>query len=295
MKLLRCTVAGMLPLLKSQKYAHITDDFFGVRANDIYEIETRKLYYLIPWLPHQKAKNIMQLLLPEVVKKQKKNGLWGVKDAGFHTYCILEALDYTDLLDEVELNNLKNTLKDDYDYYALLTKKMLHSLLEKDLEAINNIIQEDKGKQEKNGSWGNTVVETVYYLNRLLKLGIAVQDLAMKQGIEFLFSCYNIELDALHTKDPYGLKIKGIFTSDDRQAEFEAAERYFPELLPRSKCFRHIAIIQHSLCINFLIQIGMENDQRTEQAMDSVYGIFKEYNGLCDSDVKRKYLQSHKK
>ncbi len=292
--MLRCTIAGMIPLMMSKKYGYLAEEIMDSRKNDIDEIVDRRLYHMIPMFPHWKAREMMLLLLPEIVEKQKKNGLWGNKDAIFDTYNILSALKYTDLFERVEIDLLKKTIGEHYDYHSLMIKKMIGILDCKDEAIIKQLINEMKNQQNENGSWEDTVIATIYYMNRLLNLGMAKDDSVINKGVLYLFDCFNVELDALHTKDPYGLKVNYIFTSRDRRAEYEAADKYFQELVPRSKCFRHIAIIQHSLCLNFLIKIEMEKDERVEHAMDSIYQIYKNYNGLCDSDVKKKYLQMQK-
>ncbi len=293
--MLRCTFAGMIPLMMSKKYGYLVEEIMDSRKSDIDEIASRRLFHMIPMIPYDKAKDVMLLLLPEIIEKQKKNGLWGNKDATFNTYTILSALKYTDLSEKIKLDSLKETVRERNDYYSLLLKKMIGIIKQEDEVNMRRLITEIKNKQNENGAWEDTVIATIYYMNCLLSLGIEKDDPVINKGVLYLFDCFNVELDALHTKDPYGLRVNYIFTSQNRRAEFEAAEKYFQELAPRSKCFRHLAIIQHSLCLNFLIRIGMENDERVEQALDSIYHIYKDYNGLCDSDVKKKYLQMKKK
>ena len=102
------------------------------------------------------------------------------------------------------------------------------------------------------------------------------------------------EADACQKNGPYGLKIENVFTKD-RMLEFEKAEKYYEEYIPRSKCFTHIALMQNSLCLNLLITLGYEDNEKVRKSMNSIYGLYCEYGGFCISDIKKKYLDAEKR
>jgi len=44
-------------------------------------------------------------------------------------------------------------------------------------------------------------------------------------------------------------------------------------MIPRLIYYKHLGIIQNSLCLKLFVQIRLENDERVETALDRVYAI----------------------
>lgn len=297
--MLRCTVAGMMPLMKSKEYKSISEQLYTSRLGDFEKIREKKSYYAIPNLPKNIAKEILEPIIPDILSKQKQNGFWGKNDNTKQTYEILSALKYVGKLDSLykgkQLNNSKQSLEEKYDYYAILIKKEIYQCLTaQDDSVIQEMIEKIASNQEADGSWEHSVVATVYFLDRLTRLGVSKEEQIVKKGIQFLLDSMVEEADACQKNGPYGLKIENVFTKD-RMLEFEKAEKYYEEYIPRSKCFTHIALMQNSLCLNLLITLGYEDNEKVRKSMNSIYGLYCEYGGFCISDIKKKYLDAEKK
>jgi len=53
-------------------------------------------------------------------------------------------------------------------------------------------------------------------------------------------------------------------------------------------CFRHLGVIQNALCVNLLLKLGLEDT--VIPALDNLNDIESQWDGFCDSDIKKKYL-----
>lgn len=297
--MLRCTLAGMMPLMATEKYASLSQELYEARRDDFYKIQKKKSYYAIPDLPIDIAKEVMSSMLPDIISSQKKNGLWGKGDNSKLTYEILSALKHIGILDELyrekKLNDISETIEEKEDIYFLLIKKqILGKFSEEDRKAEQKLSKEYLAIQEEDGSWEHSVVATVYYLDKLLMLGKQKEDKEIQKGINFLLDSQVQELDAYQKNGPYGLVIQNVFTKD-RMLEFEKAEKFYEEYIPRSKCFTHIALMQNALCLKLLQKLGYEDNEKVVKSMESIYGLYKEYGGFCISDIRKKYEADVKK
>ena len=188
--MLRCTVAGMMPLMKSEEYKSISEQLYTSRLGDFEKIREKKSYYAIPNLPKNIAKEILEPIIPDILSKQKQNGFWGKNDNTKQTYEILSALKYVGKLDSLykgkQLNNSKQSLEEKYDYYAILIKKEIYQCLTaQDDSVIQEMIEKIASNQEADGSWEHSVVATVYFLDRLTRLGVSKEEQIVKRVFNF--------------------------------------------------------------------------------------------------------------
>ena len=294
--MLRCTISGLIPLMQSECYAGYAESFYAAKANEFQNIMAHGSYYLLRELPVPLAQRLLEPELPKLLAAQKKSGMWKVKDTERITYDILAALVHVGLLDgahpEATLKyNPSAYLAPKGDFYALLIKdRILQAPAEGDAAARAALIADIVGRQEADGSWEGTVVGTVLYLNQLLDLGLAREDPVITCGVDFLFANLQADLQGIHTSEPYSLLTHNVFTTLSRNREFESARRLKPEWLPRSLCFRTMAIIPNTVCLRLLIRLGLEGDERVARALDSLYALYSEHGGLCASNIKEPYI-----
>ena len=289
--MLRCNIAGLIPLMASDKYKDRTDDFYQQHRPAFDDIARHKSFYLLRRLPEQVAYRLLSPALPGMLAKRKTDGLWSKSER--ITFDILSAIRHADAGEIAKAPDgpLATTLHDNRSFYALLIKKdILGVLADTDLAAMDGILSKEKKAQREDGSWEDTVVGTVAHMEALLDLGLQPDDEVIRRGVGFLFTNLNENLPGIHTKDMYGLVGHSIFTTPDRNAEFEAAQRLKPEWIPRSVCFRTLAILPNAVCLSLLLRLGLEGDERVSRALDSVYDLFAAYGGLCASNIKKPFL-----
>ena len=297
--MLRCTIAGMIPILMSEKYSNLHESIFTNSRSYFDSILKNESYYILRYLPPDIAKELVESYMTEVLKKQRKTGLWKIKDAERITYDIYAALKHIGILYEVLSSGLIKydtlaCISDSYDYYSLLLKKNIFGTLsKKDGEMITDYINDIYGKQEINGSWGNSVIETSVHLERLTELGLTLDNETVSHGCNYLFSNLNSDFSAHHVGSPYGFKAQYMFSGKDRTMEFEAAQKLKPEWIPRAVCFHHVGVIQNSVALITLLRLGFGENDSVIHAIDNLYSIYNEYHGFCDSDIKKKYVSDN--
>ncbi len=290
--MLRCTLAGLIPLMNSAKYAAHAAGFFQEKRSAFEAIIEHKSYYILRTLPADIARALLMPVLPALLAKQMKNGLWRAKNAAKVTYDVLSALDHAGLLDMAQLSySPLLTLTHCHDEYALLVKRQLNAETTEDdahaLDALKRIIAKE---QAADGSFGATVTGTVIQLDRLLDLGMSQQDPAILRGAQYLLSQRKPLLQGMHTSEPYSLAVEHVFTTGDRSAEFQAALDNRPEWLPRHVCFHTMAMIPNAVCLTLLLRLGLETDPGVTAALDSLFALYKLHGGLCATDIKKPYL-----
>ncbi len=101
--MLRCTAAGLLPLMNSKRYQTVADALFAENSQAFEAIVAHKSYDLLPALPRRMAKALLMPVVSSLAARQQKNGLWRGKDSVKTSYGILSALVHTELLSEANL------------------------------------------------------------------------------------------------------------------------------------------------------------------------------------------------
>ena len=292
--MLRCTVAGLIPLINSRKYANRANVLFQENQQAFAKIIQHKSYYLLRSLPGQMARSLLIPVLPNIKRGQMKNGLWRGKNPWKSTYTILSAcnhagIGYTDICRYFPFAGAGVC----DDEYALLTKRLLEEpFIREDSQALATLIQAISDTQDENGSFGQTVTGTVIHMRRLLDLGMPQDDPVILHGAEYLLTQRKPSLQGMHTTMPYSLTVADVFTTEDRYAEFQAALTYKPEWIPRQPCFHTLAIIPNAVCLTLLLQLGMEEDPGVSAALTSLYTLYQRHGGFCATNIKKPYLPS---
>ena len=291
--MLRCTAAGLIPLLASKQFADIADTLYQENRKHFNAIIQHKSYYILRTLPKRYARALLLPVLPAIKAAQLKNGLWRGKDGIKTTYDILAAVDHAQLAKDASLRSPLAALQDQHGEYALLIKRLLGAPLSSaDTQALMEIKQSITGVQDEDGSFDHTVTGTVIHLERLLALGVSNADPVIQSGVNYLLSQRKSLLQGIHTDSTYSLSVPDVFTAENRHAEFLAAKAYRPEWLPSLVCFRTMAVIPNAVCLYLLVRLGLENDPGVAQALCSVYELYRKHGGLCATNIKKPYLQA---
>jgi hypothetical protein len=254
---------------------------------------------LIRDLPFAIASQMLLPTLPEILAKQKGTGLW--QNSTQVTYDILSALKHVQVLDDLvtnqKLKNLAEQIRDKHDYYALLIKSdIFQQTSEDDINEIKKLVQIIKSTQNENGSWSSTIVATVYHVEKLIKLGVSHEDTSVQKAVAFLFKQLKLNWEGFQgSGKAYGLQTHYVFSNENRDLEFEAAKKYEEQKDPKLICYRHLGIMQNSLCLKLLLQQGFEQDKRVESALDNIYSIYKSYNSLCYFKIQKKFIAKEEK
>ena len=249
-------------------------------------------YYLLTALPDWAAKALLTPVLNDIAAKQLKHGLWRGKNKSKNSYEILAALSHANLLDEAGLRySPLPSLLDSRDEYALLIKRLLGApFTQDDRDALAALRREIAGMQDTDGSFGHTVTGTVIHLERLIAAGMSRDDPVILRGVQYLIMQRKPALRGMHTSDPYDLTVSDVFTSADRNAEFQAAMTYRPEWLPRRVCFHTMAVIPNAVCLTLLVRLGLEDNPGVSPALVSLYELYRKHGGLCATNIKKPYL-----
>jgi len=290
--MLRCTPAGLIPLMNSRKYGGYAEQFLQDNAPAFQGILQHKSYYLLRSLPAKTASILLTPVLPQLAARQTQSGLWRGKDGEKITYDILSALARAGIPGGAAgiLSPLPY-LRDRHGEYALLIKRTLgEPFTEEDSRALAALTREILSAQAADGSFGETVTGTVIHLDRLLDLGLPGEDPAIQKGARFLLSQRQPSLQGMHTDAPYGLTAADVYTTQDRHAEFQAALTYKPEWIPRHVCFHTLAMIPNAVCLNLLLRLELEDDPGVTAALASLYALYKRHGGLCATNIKKPYL-----
>lgn len=290
--MLRCTVASLIPLMLSDQYSEKADELYADNKSLFEGIIGHDSYYLLRKLPKSLARDLLEPVLPELIAKQKKNGMWKAKDSERVTYDIVSALVYIGLNPETDLNyNPMETLSKNYSFYSLLIKRLIYKKLSKtDISELHKQITKIKKEQAEDGSWDETVIGTCTAIENLLALGADQSESAIWRGVDYLFTQFNQEIEGLHTAGPYGLTAHHMFVTLDRNHEFKCAQQLKPEWIPRKPCFHTLAIIPNAICLTLLVRMGYENETRVSAALGNIYELYTKWGGLCATNIKKPFM-----
>ena len=290
--MLRCTVAGLIPLMNSRQYAATADTLFRDNLAGFEAIIRHKSYYLLRTLPVKTARTLLAPVMPGITAKQMKNGLWRGKNGVQTTFDIISAFDHAGLMDTSTVpHSPLAAVRDEYDEYALLIKRLLQAeFTQEDSRALAALMREIVSTQQANGSFVDTVTGTVIHMNRLLDLGMPQDDPVIMRGADYLLAQRKPSLQGIHTSGTYPLIVSDVFTTEDRTTEFQAALTYRPEWLPSHVCFRTMAIIPNAVCLILLLRLGLESAPGVSAALSSLYDLYVRHGGLCATNIKKPYL-----
>jgi hypothetical protein len=296
---LRCTLAGMIPLMASKKYSVLTEVFYEYRRGDFDDIIKSGSFSLIRDIPYQIGSRLLLPRITPILARQQEDGLWPGKDPIKTTYDVLSALKHIRVLEslmaEGRVKDVLETLKERTDYYSLLIKSQIFGKISpKDELAINNLIQDIKNIQLTNGSFDHTVFATAYRMEILYSLGVTSKDTVMQKAVSFLFEHLNksweTETDVGHGQ---GICTSYVFSTQNRALEFQSAQKFRADIEPHKVCFCALGTMQSTYGIKILIALGLETDARVQAAMEGILSLIEQYQGLCYFEIQKKMEAMH--
>ena len=171
--------------MMSEPYSNSIEEFYQAQKADFDKILETKSYFLIRDLPAEISKRILTPAIPNILLKQKNNGLWA--NSTKITYDILSALQHINILNNLitskKMKNLSENLAERQDYDSLLIKlKIFGQTSANDITEINRHVEDIQKSQLENGSWEGTIVSTVYSIERLVNLGVPCNDQSIKKS-----------------------------------------------------------------------------------------------------------------
>jgi hypothetical protein len=251
-------------------------------------------------LPVKNAYEIIEPEIPRLIKTQKPNGLWKVKDSKRISYGILKALKYSEhltiLIDELCLRcDPFLSFREDNDYYGFVVRKnIMGKLLPDDAKLKEKLVSEVLINQDANGSWNNTVISTSSHIETLLELGIKIGDPNIRRGAHWLFSVYSEDIYRQSNNMGGFLVAHNMFSSQNRDEEFKSALAERPEWNPKGLCYMHLPMIQTGVALKTLIKLGFGNDKRVISACDNFLELRQTYGGWCDSNIRNGLIAKKK-
>ncbi|MBP7401887.1 MAG: hypothetical protein KBA30_04665 [Clostridia bacterium] len=289
--MLRCTIAGLTVLMASERYGGMADAFFSTYSEEFAAVVRLESYYLIRRFPPPIAAHLLDPVLPGILSRQRPDGLW--RKSARITYDILSAMRRAGDPDPASRLNhpLPEAIPGATEPYPVLIKKdILGRFDERDRAAAAELASAITAEQRKDGSWEGTVTATSIRLETLLDLGEDADGAAVRRGLAFLYGQWKEELPGIHTREPYGLVGRAMFTGADRNAEFLSAQQLRPEWIPRQVCFRTLAVLPNAVCLLLLLRLGQEGDDRVVCALENLHALLTEYGGLCATQIKKPFL-----
>ncbi len=217
------------------------------------------------------------------------------------TFDILSALKHISALNDLDSNgkmiNLREEITDRHDYDSLLLKlKIFGQTNSDDINEISKLIKQTRDMQNSNGSWEGTIISTVYHLEKLVNLEVPGHDKSVTKATDFLINQLNANWKRLQNfREATGLKNQNDFSRQNRILDFEAARKYKKEFDPKSVCYTRLGIIQNSLSLKLLIQLGLEKDDNVKSALDSTYSVYMRYNSLCYFRIRKRISAGKRK
>lgn len=295
--LLRCTLAGMIPLMASKKYSVLTEVFYKFRRSDFDNILKSQSFYLLREIPQAIAARLLAPRIAHILALQEEDGLWPGLDRVRKTYDILSALQYTGMLDKLReegrIKDARRTLEERYDYHSLLIKSQIfRETSYKDERAIRDMIEEIQNRQFSDGSFDHSVFATAYHMEKLSALGVTGRDLAIQKAVSFLFRNQSKHWEA-QPGTKQGVYQAYVFSTGNRVLEFQSAQKYRPEMQPLRVCYSALGIVQSAYCLKMLVALGLENDARVQAAMEGILTLIEQYQGLCYREIRYRWAEKY--
>lgn len=297
---MRCSTAVIQALIvhpNYRQYDWVTEEAINIAKSHFKN--QRDVSFLLN-LNANIAYEIIDFEIPRLIKTQKSNGLWKVKDSKRISYGILKALKYSGhlktLLDEnrFRYDPFLSFHEDDTYYGFVVRQNIMENVLPDDIILKEKLSSDIFGRQDSNGSWNNTVISTSNYIETLLELGIDTNNPHIQKSAEWLFSVYSEDVYRQSNNMGGFLVAHSMFSSQDRNKEFKSALTEKPEWIPRGLCYMHLPNIQTGIAIKTLIKLGFENDKRIVSACDNLMELRRNYGGWCDSNIRNGLISQKK-
>ena len=293
---MRCSTAAIQALVLHPQYRN--KDGILTEAVNIAENMVRKnfAFSFVRNLPPASAQEIMTPEIPRILKTQRSNGLWKIKNARIISYDVLSALRHSEILAEL-LNASRfrydhfQSFREETDYYALVVRRnTIGDMFNDDPSLQGELISTILSKRNKEGDWNGTVISTSNHLEMLVELGIASDDSRISKSIDWLLSVYIEDVPRFSKKFPGVVVAHHMFSTEAREAEFQSAKEEKSEWNPVGLCYCHLPMIQTGFALKVLIRLGYENDERVIAACNNLLELRRIYDGWCDSNIRNGLL-----
>jgi hypothetical protein len=297
--MMRCGRASLVALLAHPKYSRDTE--LISQATILADALIKKSSYaMISDLPPFLAARIIKPHIPRILKQQRSNGLWKIKDAQRISFEILSALNNAGLLPdlvqtEAFRHNPFQAYLDRSDLYGWATRNsFLCTPLPSDGILRDKLSAETLAVQWDDGSWEGTIVATCKMIRRLMLLGDR-DNKAIKEAASWLLSTYNQDVEGHGPKGSYGVPAHHMFLTHNRGTEFRSAQKQRPEWDPKQLCYNHLGMIQNGITIHTLIRLGYHDDIRVTAACDNLYSLRERYGGWCQTNIRDPFIAETKR
>jgi hypothetical protein len=223
--------------------------------------------------------------------------MWKIKDSRRISYGVLKALKYSghlkSLLSEGRFRRDPFlSFRDENDYYSFVVRRNIMGITPAtDAKLQEQLVSDVFAEQDEAGSWNGTVISTSNHIEKLVELGIGLDDPRIRKSADWLLGMCTEDVYRLSGNMGGVLVAHHMFSSQDRGAEFKSALAEKPEWNPVGLCYRHLPMIQTGAALKALISLGFENDERVIAACDNLLELRQEYGGWCDSNIRNGLLE----
>lgn len=294
---MRCSIAAIQALAMHPRYRQrdgIMEEAMGM-AESFFK---KKLdCSFIPIMPVENARAILEPEIDRLLRTQRPTGMWKIKDSRRISYGVLKALKHSGhlmpLLSESRFRRDPFlSFRDEDDYYGFVVRRnIMGAAPATDAELQEQLVSDIFAGQDEAGSWNGTVISTSNQIEKLMELGIGIDDPRIQKSADWLLSVCMEDVYRLSGNMGGVVVAHYMFSSQDRGAEFKSALAEKPEWNPVGLCYRHLPMIQTGAALKALISLGFENDKRVIAACDNLLELRREYGGWCDSNIRNGLLE----
>jgi hypothetical protein len=297
---LRCSVAAIQALAMHPRYRQ--RDGIMEEAMEMAEGFFKKKLdcSFILNMPVESARAILEPEIDRLLRTQRPTGMWKIKDSRRISYGVLKALKYSghlkSLLSEGRFRRDPFlSFRDEDDYYGFVVRRnIMGTTPATDAKLQEQLVSDIFAGQDRDGSWNGTVISTSNQIEKLVELGIDIDDPRIQKSADWLLSVCMEDVYRL-SKNMGGVVVgHHMFSSQDRGAEFRSALAEKPEWNPVGLCYMHLPMIQTGAALKTLISLGFENDEWVIEACDNLLELRQEYGGWCDSNVRNGLIAKRK-
>ena len=297
---MRCGRASLVALLAHPKY--VRNPVLLRQATDLANALIKKSSYaMISDLPPSLATGIIKPHIPRILRGQRSNGLWKIRDARRISFEILSALNHAGLLPDLvrdkafRYDPLQQYL-DGSDLYGWTVRNhFLRAPLSNDGVLKCRLSAEILATQLDDGSWEGTIVATCKMVEGLMLLGEGRGNKHLEDAARWLLSTYIPDVEGRGPRGAYGIPAHHMFLTPDRGEEFRSALKERPEWDPKQLCYNHLGMIQNGIAIHALIGLGLHDDPRVTAACDNLYSLREKYGGWCQTNIRDLFITEAKR
>jgi hypothetical protein len=251
-------------------------------------------------MPVENARAIIEPQIDRLLRIQRPTGMWKIKDCRRISYWLLKALNRSGSLmpllkEDCFRHDPFCSFRDEDDYYGFVVRRnIMEDPLPSDGSLQEQMVSDIIAGQDGEGSWNGTVIGTSSHIEKLIELGIGIDDACVKKAANWLMGMCMDDVQRIAKRIDGVVVAHSMFSSQDRGAEFRSALAERPEWNPVRGCYFHLPMIQTGAALKVLIQLGFENDKRVIAACDNLLELRQTYGGWCDSNIRNGIIAQRK-